>query len=158
MNLVKIPGQKKQDYDELISDGYLARVAFQDTPFPYIAPFLYVFDGRYLYFMPTKYGKKIEMVSKNPHVAVYIEELSPDLATHRFVTLRGRVEEVSDEKKRLEIRESFAEMISQKKLSHNILPVLGIDPEESVSAITGDERTVVWRLVGVEEIVALKNL
>lgn len=158
MNLVKIPGQTKQDYDELIRDGYLARVAFQDTPFPYIAPFLYVFDGRYLYFMPTRYGKKIEMVRKNPNVAVYIEELSPDLAAHRFVTLRGRVEEVADEKKRREIRESFARMIEQKKLSHNILPVLGYGPEEGVSVITGDERTVVWRLVGVGEIVALKNL
>ena len=158
MNLVKIPGQKKQDYDELIKDGYLARVAFQDTPFPYIAPFLYVFDGRHIYFMPTKYGKKIEMVRKNPNVAVYIEKLSPDLATHRFVTLRGRVEEVADINKRHEIRESFAYMIQQKKLSHNILPVLGYKPEETVSAIIGDERTVVWRLVGVEEIVALKNL
>ena len=158
MNLVKIPEQKKQGYDELIKDGYMARVAFQDTPFPYIAPFLYVFDGSFLYFMPTKYGKKIDMVRKNPNVAVYIEELSPDLATHRFVTLRGRVEEVSDETERWKIRESFAEMIEEKKLSHNILPVLGYRPDEPVSVITGDDLTVVWRLVGVEEIVALKNL
>jgi nitroimidazol reductase NimA-like FMN-containing flavoprotein (pyridoxamine 5'-phosphate oxidase superfamily) len=54
----------KKDYDKLISEGYVCRIAFQGEKYPYIAPFLYVFDGSFLYFLSTKYGKKLEYFRK----------------------------------------------------------------------------------------------
>jgi len=38
----------------------MSRIAFNGE-YPYIAPFLYVFDEKYIYFLSTKYGKKINL-------------------------------------------------------------------------------------------------
>ena len=55
MDVVKIPRMEKQEYDRLIEKGYVCRIAFQGEKYPYIAPFLYVFDGSFMYFLSTKY-------------------------------------------------------------------------------------------------------
>jgi len=56
----------------------------------YIAPFMYVFDGKYLYFLSTKYGRKIEYFKSNPRVSVEIEEYAPDLSSFTFPWKRYR--------------------------------------------------------------------
>jgi nitroimidazol reductase NimA-like FMN-containing flavoprotein (pyridoxamine 5'-phosphate oxidase superfamily) len=37
---VKIPKMTKEEYDELISKGFLSRIAFKGDEYPYVAPFL----------------------------------------------------------------------------------------------------------------------
>ncbi len=61
MNIRKIPFMSKSEYDEFIDQQYVSRIAFKGD-YPYIAPFLYVFDGDFIYFLSTKYGKKVEQV------------------------------------------------------------------------------------------------
>jgi hypothetical protein len=58
MNIHKVPLMTKKEYDELIKERYVSRIGFKGE-YPYIAPFIYVFDGNFLYFLSTKYGKKI---------------------------------------------------------------------------------------------------
>jgi len=41
MEIVKIPRMEKQDYDTLITEGYVSRIAFMGEKYPYIAPFLH---------------------------------------------------------------------------------------------------------------------
>ena len=60
MDPLKIPGMTKPEYDALIERQYVSRIAFAGTGQPYIAPFMYVFDKKYLYFLSTKYGRKME--------------------------------------------------------------------------------------------------
>ena len=48
MEIIKIPRMDKAEYDRLIEKGYVCRIAFQGEKYPYIAPFLYVFDGSFL--------------------------------------------------------------------------------------------------------------
>jgi nitroimidazol reductase NimA-like FMN-containing flavoprotein (pyridoxamine 5'-phosphate oxidase superfamily) len=92
MEIVRIPRMDKEEYDRMIEEGYLCRIAFQGEKYPYIAPFLYVFDGRFLYFLSTKYGKKIDYFRKSPYVSVEIERYSSDLSCYTFVTMQGRLE------------------------------------------------------------------
>jgi hypothetical protein len=40
----------KKEYDKLINEQYISRIAFKGK-YPYIAPFMYVFDGKYFYFL-----------------------------------------------------------------------------------------------------------
>ncbi|KUK00855.1 MAG: uncharacterized protein PWQ74_403 [Methanobacteriaceae archaeon] len=47
MGIVKIPLMTKEEYDEFIGEKFLSRIAFSGE-YPYIAPFLYVFDGEHL--------------------------------------------------------------------------------------------------------------
>jgi hypothetical protein len=158
MEIVRIPRMDKEDYDHLIAEGYICRIAFQGEKYPYIAPFLYVFDGQFLYFLSTKYGKKIEYFRKSPYVSVEVEKYTKDLSSYTFVTLQGYLEEVTDSIEKKLIREQFVDLIKKKKLSLNILAALGHTPQDPPEAIAHEERSFVWKLVGVKDLVALKNL
>jgi len=154
---VKIPRMPKAEYDSLIRRQYVSRIAFAATDHPYIAPFLYVFDGNYLYFLSTKYGRKIEYFKRNPRVSVEIEEYTPDLSAFTFVSLQGNLEEVREADKKKEVRNLFVDMIRKKNLSPRVLSALGHSPGEPIDTLAREERSIVWKLVGVKDIVALKN-
>ena len=158
VEIVKIPKMQKQEYDNLIAEGYVSRIAFQGEKYPYIAPFLYVFDGKFLYFLSTKYGKKMGLFRESPYVSVEIEKYSKDLSCYTFVTMQGRIEEVTDSIEKKIIREQFVQLIKDHKLSNNILAALGHSPQDPPEAIALEERSMVWKLTGVKDIVALKNV
>ncbi|MDD1714196.1 MAG: pyridoxamine 5'-phosphate oxidase family protein [Methanoregulaceae archaeon] len=158
MEIVKIPRMEKKDYDKLIEEGYVCRIAFQGEKYPYIAPFLYVFDGRFLYFLSTKYGKKLEYFRKSPYVAVEIEKYTKDLSSYTFVSLQGYLDEVTDSIEKKIVRQEFVNLIKEKKLSSKILAALGHSPQDPPEAIALEERSLVWKLIGVKDLVALRNL
>lgn len=152
----KIPYMDKREYDCLIEDGYVSRIAFKGE-YPYIAPFLYVFDGKYIYFLSTKYGKKVELLKQDPKVAVEIECYKPDLSQFRFVTLQGRIKAVESEEEKIKVRKLFVNLIKENNLSNQILAALGHSPDDPIEKICEEERSNVWKLMDVKEIVALKE-
>ena len=91
MDIVKMPFMEKSEYDQLIGEQYVCRIAFNGKSHPYITPFLYVFDGKFMYFLSTKYGRKVEYFKDNPLVAVEVERYSYDLSNFSFVSLFGRL-------------------------------------------------------------------
>ena len=147
----------KAEYDSLIKRQHVSRIAFCACEHPYIAPFMYVFDGKYLYFLSTKYGRKIEYFKSNPKVSVEIEKYAPDLSAFTFVSLQGFLEEVKDPLQKKEVRKLFVDMIKNKILSPRVLSALGHSPSEPIEVLEQEERSMVWKLVGVKDIVALKN-
>lgn len=157
MTPVKIPRMLKEEYDALIERQYISRIAFQGKGYPYIAPFMYVFDKKYLYFLSTKYGRKMEYFAANPRVSVEIEEYTPDLSAFTFVSLQGMLEEVLDPALKNKVRKQFVEMITKNRLSPRVLTALGHRPDDKVEAIVREEYSAVWKLVDVKDIVALKN-
>jgi nitroimidazol reductase NimA-like FMN-containing flavoprotein (pyridoxamine 5'-phosphate oxidase superfamily) len=157
MDPVKIPKMPKTEYDSLIKRQYISRIAFGACEHPYIAPFMYVFDGKYIYFLSTKYGRKMEYFTSNPKVSVEIEEYAPDLSAFTFVSLQGFLEEVKDPSQKKKVRERFVRMIGDKGLSPRVLSAFGHSPADPVEAIVAEERSMVWKLAGVKDIVALKN-
>ena len=88
MGIVKIPLMSREEYDEFISENFMSRIAFNGE-YPYIAPFLYVFDGEHIYFLSTRYGRKIELLRNNP-VAVEIENYKPDFQSTASSHCRAR--------------------------------------------------------------------
>lgn len=156
MNILKIPSMKRKEYDAFIASEYVSRIAFKGE-YPYIAPFLFAFDGQFIYFLSTKYGKKVELLHKNSQVAVEIENYSSDMSNYRFVTLQGRINEVYERNEKLKVREMFVEIIKKNNLSPNVLAALGHSPEDPLESLLKEERSAVWKLVDVQNIVALKS-
>lgn len=157
MNIFKIPPMEKNEYDSLINNNYICRIAFKGDNFPYVAPFLYVFDGQYLYFLPTRYGRKIDYFNQDPHVSVEIESYSSNLSDFKFINLQGTLEEIKNEEEKKQVKSSFIDLIRKKELSSNILTALGYQATDSVEIIIQEDKNIVWRLVDVKDIVALKN-
>ncbi len=119
---------------------------------------MYVFDQNeeFIYFLSTNYGMKIQIFKQNPNVAVEIEKYNSDMSSYKFVTLQGRIIEVKDSKEQENVKKQFVNMI-QDKLSPKALAALGYPPNKSPESILEGERTLVWKLVDVEKIIALKN-
>jgi nitroimidazol reductase NimA-like FMN-containing flavoprotein (pyridoxamine 5'-phosphate oxidase superfamily) len=157
MKPLKIPGMTKPEYDALIERQFISRIAFSGADHPYIAPFMYVFDKKYLYFLSTKYGRKMEYFAANPKVSVQIEEYRPDLSCFTFVSLQGKIEEVVEPKLKRDVREQFVAMMKRHQLSPRALSALGYSPDDPPEIILDGDRSAVWKLVGVKDIVALKN-
>lgn len=157
MEIVKMPNMGKKEYDRLIREQYIARIVFKGEKYPYIAPFLYVFDEKYLYFLSTRYGKKIEYFTQNPYVTVEIERYDPDLSNYAFVSLSGHLVEVTNEVSKKEVREHFIRLIREKNLSENIMIALGHSSQDPTLAIVREERNVIWKLTDVRKITGLKN-
>ena len=153
----KIPKMLKSEYDQLIRNNVISRIAFSGAEHPYIAPFLYVFDEKHLYFLSTRYGKKMKLFAENPLVSVEIEEVAPDMSNYKFVTLLGKLVEVTDAQRKLEVKTHFVQLITEKKISENSLQALGHSPADPPNNIVVEDRMMVWQLVDVKEIVALKN-
>jgi uncharacterized protein len=157
MNIFKIPRMEKDEYDRLIKDNYICRIAVKGDSFPYIAPFLYTFDGKYIYFLPTRYGRKIDYFYQNPNVSVEIEYYSSDLSSYKFISLQGVLEEIKDNSEKQQVRSDFVDLIKKRNLSSNVLAALGYVASDSPEIIIQEDRNMVWRLTGVKEIIALKN-
>jgi nitroimidazol reductase NimA-like FMN-containing flavoprotein (pyridoxamine 5'-phosphate oxidase superfamily) len=150
---------EKAEYDRLIEEEHICRIAFKGETHPYIAPFLYVFDGRFMYFLSTKYGKKVQYFLDNPMVVVEVERYSPDLSYFSFVVLFGRLVEVENSETKSTIRKMFIDLIKKKGLSPNVLSALGYSPSEPVESLESEDRNTVWKLesVRVDEILGLKS-
>jgi len=157
MDIIKIPRMEKSEYDRLISDNYICRIAFKGDSFPYIAPFIYNFDGKHLYFLPTRYGRKMDYFRQNPHVSVEIEYYSSDLSSYKFISLQGTLEEIKDDSEKQRVRSEFVDLIRERKLSPNVLAGLGYMASDSLEIVIREDRNMVWRLTDVKEIIALKN-
>lgn len=159
MEIIKMPRLKKSEYDSLIEEGYICRIAFNGEKHPYIAPFLYIFDGRFMYFLSTKYGRKVQHFKQNPFVTVEVEKYSSDLSHFAFVAIPGRLSEVQEPEIKKAIREMFVGLIRTKGLSFNVLSALGYSPDEPLDVLLAEDRNSVWKLVDVDvkEILGLGN-
>ncbi len=156
MKIHKVPLMNKKEYDDLIKEHYVSRIGFKGE-YPYIAPFIYVFDGNFLYFLSTKYGKKVKRFQANPKVAVEIEKYEDDLSEYRFVTLQGSIEQIEDYEEKLNVKKLFINLIQDKSLSKNVLAALGHSPNDELESIITEDRSFVWKLVDVESIVGIKT-
>ena len=156
MHIHKVPLMNKKEYDELIKECYVSRICFKGE-YPYIAPFIYVFNGNFLYFLSTKYGKKIKRFQSNPKVAVEIEKYEDNLSEYRFVTLQGTIKQVEEYNEKLNVRKLFVNLIQDKSLSKNVLAALGHSPNDELESIIKEERSYVWKLVDVENIIGIKT-
>jgi nitroimidazol reductase NimA-like FMN-containing flavoprotein (pyridoxamine 5'-phosphate oxidase superfamily) len=99
----------------------------------------------------------MEYFAANPKVSVEIEEYAHDLSFFSFVSLQGTLEEVQDPARKKKVRQQFVEMIANKKLSPHVLTALGHSHDDRPGVIVREERSPAWKLVGVTDIVALKN-
>ena len=91
-------------------------------------------------------------------MAVEIEKFSTDLANYTFVTLQGHLKQIDDVTEDMAIRKKFVELIKNRNLSKNIVAALGHSPQEPVESIVTEKRSLIRKLVRVEDIIGLKNI
>ncbi len=155
MSPVKLPKMSKDEMEKLLGDQFICRIAFNGGEYPYLAPFRYIMIDGVLYFHFTDYGKKMNLVEQNDRVCVQIESYQPDLSDYNFVSLRGRLEKVTNQKEYKEAVRQFSET-GEKEISPKFLAAHGFNPEDGWDALNEDE-LVIMKFVDIVERVGLKS-
>ncbi len=156
MPVLKLPMMSIEEVNGLINGQIMCRIAFQDEEYPYIAPFQYVVIDEILYFHFTDYGKKMKLLEKNDRVCVQIEKYEPDLSSYQFVSMRGRLDIVSDEDERKCAIDGLSKL-GKTQLSTNFLAAHGINPEDGWGFLSSDKPFVIVKLVDVVNLVGLRS-
>ena len=66
-----------KDKDKIIrvfDDAQVCRIAFNDSPFPYIVPVHFVYVKDCLYFHSAEKGRKIELIEKDRRVCLKLTD------------------------------------------------------------------------------------
>ena len=89
-----IENMQRSECAELLARNRLGHLACARGGHPYVVPFSYAFDDRWLYGMATE-GQKIEWLRDNPNACVEVEEVTGP-AHWATVIVQGVFEELLD--------------------------------------------------------------
>jgi len=156
MEPVKLPRMSRAEIDELVNSQIICRIALKGQDYPYLAPFRFVKIGDNLYFHFTNYGRKMQLLMDERNACVQIEQYEPDLSSYRFVSFRGRLDEVTDEDEYNNVVKLFAESGS-KRLSPKFLAAHGLRPEDGWGSFNTSQKFTIMKLVEVRDKVGLKS-
>jgi uncharacterized protein len=81
--------------DHVLQSQVVGRLACYAGGKLYVVPVTYAYEGNYLY-LHSRYGKKIEMMRKNPDVCFQVDQID-NMANWRSVIVWGKFEELKTE-------------------------------------------------------------
>lgn len=94
--IVKLPPLDSGEVEGLLASQQICRMALNDVPQPYIIAMDYVYmDGR-LYFHFAGYGRKMDLIKRDPNVSVMIDNFCDGVRDFETIMLIGQLEMVTD--------------------------------------------------------------
>jgi uncharacterized protein len=100
-DIVRLPEMTPAEMERLLSEQKICRMALNDEPWPYIIALDYVYSDGEMYFHFADYGRKMDLIAKDPNVSVEVDNFCSETTSFSTITLMGRLAKVtdSDEKK-----------------------------------------------------------
>ncbi len=143
----------KKEIQDVIKNQKICRIAFFDDKYPYIAPFQYLYYNDHFYFHFTDYGKKKDILSKNNHVCVSIEQLEADLKSFNFISFQGQLSLVKNEK----VRETVIKKLikeAKENFSEDFLAAHGFNKEKGWDGFQIKDQ-LIYKLHKIHDIIGL---
>lgn len=150
----KLPTMSKREVDRLLQSCRICRMAFNDSPQPYIIPLDYVYVNGKMYFHFANYGRKVELLKKDSHVSVEVDRFNSDMTEYESVTLMGTLVNVIDPAEKKMASEALLDMIESRGGKKNVAARHGY--ERLDLGTLSSESSMVLRL-DVIDYVALKS-
>jgi nitroimidazol reductase NimA-like FMN-containing flavoprotein (pyridoxamine 5'-phosphate oxidase superfamily) len=150
----KLPEMSEQEVDELLNCCRICRMAFNDSPQPYIIPLDYVYVNGKMYFHFADYGRKMGLFKKDPHVSVEVDRFNSDITEYESITLMGTLVKVTDPAEKKTTSKALLDTIESRGGKMNVAARHGYEKLD-IDTLS-DERSMVLRL-DVTDYVALKS-
>ncbi|MFW9784712.1 MAG: pyridoxamine 5'-phosphate oxidase family protein [Candidatus Heimdallarchaeota archaeon] len=155
MKVKKLAKMSESEINSAINSQNICRIAFIDDDYPYISPFQYVSIDNVLYFHFTDYGKKKNILTKNPNVCVSIEHFKADLSSYYFISMQGKLNLVEDIDLKAKVITQMMEF-ARKNYSKNFLMAHGYEKEENWEILISRNQ-LIYNLVVMNEPIGLKS-
>lgn len=98
----EIKNLNSEDCHKLLQRNRFGHLACHVKDDIYLVPITYTFEDGYIY-SHSRLGQKIQMMRKNPHVCVQVEEVD-DFFRWKSVIVWGRFEELKDDEAKIAMR------------------------------------------------------
>lgn len=125
--IYKLPTMSEKEVDALLKSSRICRMAFNDRPQPYIIPLDFVYLNGKMYFHFAKYGKKVDLFNRDPHVGVEVDQYNDDITEYQSVTLMGTLAEVKDPEEKKIASEALLSTIGSRGGERNVAARHGYD-------------------------------
>ena len=138
----------KEQIEEVLKENVLGRIGCSDGKKIYVVPVNYVYDGKFI-IGHSLAGMKINMMRKNPEVCFEVDEMK-SFTNWKSVIVRGRYQELTDERDRYHAMKLFVDRMMHMKISETAIP-----PEMSEKRVhprsPGNIKPVIYRIVIIEK-------
>jgi nitroimidazol reductase NimA-like FMN-containing flavoprotein (pyridoxamine 5'-phosphate oxidase superfamily) len=153
-DIVKLPALAGEEVETLLGSQKICRMALNDDPQPYIIAldFLYI-DGR-LYFHFADYGRKMDMIQRNPGVSVEVDNFCEGAPEFHTITLMGRLDKVTDKSEMAKVAKALIDTVKARGGKKNVAVRHGLKTL-TAKALTSPP-SAIYRL-NVSDYVALKS-
>lgn len=121
----------------------MGRIGCTDGKKVYIVPVNYAYNDKYIILQSAE-GMKIDIMRKNPHVCLQIDEIK-DQTNWKSVVVWGTYEEITDEKEKYYAMKYLVGRIMHLRLSDttHVVPLDEKHKDENEEVI---QRTIVYRI------------
>jgi len=152
--IYKLPAMSEQEVDALLKSSRICRMALNDKPQPYIIPLDFVYLNGKMYFHFARYGKKVELFGRDPHVSVEVDRYNDDITEYESATLMGTLVEVKDPEEKKMASDALLNTIGSRGGERNVAARHGYDSLDK--KMLSSSGSMVLRL-DVTDHVALKS-
>jgi nitroimidazol reductase NimA-like FMN-containing flavoprotein (pyridoxamine 5'-phosphate oxidase superfamily) len=152
--IFKLPSMDDEEVEELLSSQRICRMALNDVPQPYIIALDYLYLDGELYFHFADYGRKMDLIKKDPHVSIEIDDFCVGATTFSTITLMGQLEKEANSEQKKRAARALVDSVKARGGKKNVaarhgLKLLSIDTLSSPPS-------ALYRLT-VSDYVALKS-
>lgn len=152
--VIKLPAMTKKETDVLLKSCQVCRMALNDRVRPYLICLDYVYTGGKMYFHFADYGRKMDLIRKDPHVSVELDSYNKSVTEYRNATFMGRLSPVTDASEKKRASAALVKAIRPRTGAKKVAARHGYDKLDASLFASGD--SMLMRL-DVEEYVALKS-
>jgi nitroimidazol reductase NimA-like FMN-containing flavoprotein (pyridoxamine 5'-phosphate oxidase superfamily) len=150
----RLPAMTAADVQRLLASQKICRMALNDVPQPYIIVLDYVYLDDRLYFHFADYGRKMDLIEKDPNVSVMIDNLCGASGDFDTVMLAGRLERVTDKDEMTRVAQALVSTANDRGGARNVAARHGLVSLDT-SALAAPSQKI-YRL-DAEDNVALRS-
>ncbi len=152
--IVRLPAMSADEVERLLESQKICRMALNDAPQPYIIAMDYIYlDGK-LYFHFADYGRKMDLIRRDPHVSVEMDNFCEGASDFDTITLMGRLEMVTDKMEGARVARALVDSAETRGGINNVAARHGLRSLDT-GGLTSEPSTI-YRLI-VSDHIALRS-
>lgn len=150
----RLPAMTKKETDALLKSGQVCRMALNDAVRPYLICLDYVYTGGKMYFHFADYGRKMDLIRKDPNVSVELDSYNKSVTKYQNATFMGKLAPVTDAAEKKRAAAALVKSIRPPTGAKKVAARHGYEKLDESLFASSDSRMM---RLDVEEQVALKS-
>lgn len=152
--MIKLPAMSKKEIEELLKSSKICRMALNDRVQPYLICLDYAYVDGKMYFHFANYGRKMELLEKDMHVSVELDQYNKSVTKYKNATFMGKLVKVTNGTEKKRASEALLSTIKTSSGKKKVAARHGYDKLDEEAFLSGSS---LFMRLDVNDYVALKS-